>query len=119
VTEDGAAKAAINYLGIVTVVLLVAILLLGFVGFNSLKERVDSNEMIISESLRSSVPAPYDSDHIPCKKCRGAINDAASHTAHLERAEIIYMLKRNRTGHSAFDLGVNKCIDLVEQRNQD
>ena len=99
-------------------VLLVAILAFGVVGFNSLKGRVDSNELIVTEQLRSEIPEAFDADHVPCRRCRGFINEAASHTAALERAEVIYLLKKNRTGHVAFDLGVQKCIDLVKARDE-
>jgi hypothetical protein len=118
--NDKAETTATNYLGIFSAALLlilVAVLAWGFRGFNSVGKRIDSNELIITENLRANVPVPFDESHIPCKRCRAHLNDVASHTAALERAEVIYMLKRNRTGHAAFDLGVQKCIDLVESRS--
>ena len=109
-------KTQTNWLAISTLAVLVLAVVLGAMAFNSMSKRIDDNERVVSDGLRSDIPEPFDATHIPCKKCRGHLNDVASHTAAIERAEVIYMLKRNRTGHAAFDLGVNKCIDLIEER---
>lgn len=76
-------RTATNYLGIAMIVLLVTLIGVMIYGIVSINQRIGDNERIVAEGLRDDIPEPFDATHIPCKSCRGHINDVASHTAEL------------------------------------